>query len=149
MRACPPVVRIFAACLALHCGKDPILEAAENLEEETTAAPGAPPVPAQGEPMPVGEAGEPEPGIPEEPEPAPAGTKEQPEPPPPLPRCRQTRRTQAWRQKSPNLHRPDRPVVQIIQKEGGVQQEGPQVLLRGVIGGSATGQIDPHRFVRW
>ena len=56
--------------LALNCGKDPILEAAENLEKEENSV-SVQNVGEEDQPTPGVEEGEPEPGIPEDPEPAP------------------------------------------------------------------------------
>ena len=141
MRACPPFVRIFVLCLSLHCGKDPILEAAENLEEETKATSVAI-TKTEVEPQPVDEDGEPEPGIPEEPEPAPAGSTEQPEPPPHSSGMGKPAEPKPGVPEEPKPAPPGSPGgANHPGKDGGggVQQDGPQILLRGVIGGDPSG----------
>jgi hypothetical protein len=65
MKHCLLTRALMVGFLFCSCGKDPILEAAENIEaEEAAVVDGAP---AAGAPM--GEEGEPSPGIPEEPSP--------------------------------------------------------------------------------
>jgi len=142
MRTCPPFVRIFVVGLSLHCGKDPILEAAETLEEETET-PSEAVAKTEGEAPPVGEEGEPKPGIPEEPEPAPAGTTEQPEPPPQSSDVGKPVKPKPGVPKEPKPAPPGSPGgADHPGKDGGggVQQEGPQVLLRGVVGGDPAGE---------
>lgn len=87
---------LVVASLCSACGADPILEAAEAMDKETTSkgestpaegvVPGEPGEPGAGEPgeenMEPGVPEEPTPGIPDEPAPAPAGSERMPTPPP-------------------------------------------------------------------
>ena len=94
----------------------------------------APAEPATQQPS-IGEDGEPEPGIPEEPTPAPAGSTDRPTPPPP---------GGEGKAKEPEPGVPEEPTpappgtpggADHPGKEGGVVEEGPQVILRGSISG--------------
>jgi len=129
--------------LAVHCGKDPILEAAENLEvEDRSEAPAV--EKSTDEPIHTVQEGDPEPGIPEEPEPAPAGSKDRPEPPPHSSEKGVAAEPEPGVPKEPEPAPPGTPGgADHPGKEGGVVEEGPQVVLRGSISGveEAGGRI--------
>jgi len=147
----PLIYGLLSLLFGAACGKDPILEAVEVMEEEGSAEileggegqqaePGA-----GGEPT-EGKAEEPEPGIPEDPEPAPPGTKDFPTPP--------KGKDGLGMPKEPEPGIPEEPApapagspggAHHANKEGGEEAEGPFVNIRGRIdaeGGEGKIRID-------
>jgi len=125
--------------LITHCGKDPILEAAENIDaEEPSSEAGEAAEPSE-QPAAMGEDGEPEPGVPEEPSPAPAGSTERPDPPPHSSGTGKAVEPEPGVPEEPSPAPPGTPGgAEHPGKEGGVLEEGPQVLLRGTISGGES-----------
>lgn len=165
MRHCPltqPVVSVLlCALVVISCGKDPILEAVDAMDENSVEEgqpvseggepqkgvpeeplPGVPGDPSPG--VPTGEPGlaeepqkgtpeEPEPGIPTDPEPAAAGSSERPAPPP-------SSGGGAPAEPQPGVPEEPEPAppgspggAHHEGKEGGGAEEGPHVLIRGRI----------------
>ena len=133
--------------LCVGCGTDPILEAAEAMDQEEATTGQAPP--SGGEPGEPGEPGavqpgeenmepgvpeEPAPGIPEEPEPAPAGSERVPKPPPggdgvpeePKPGIPEEPEAAPAGSPGGAAH---------AGKDGQMEEAGPQVIIRGVVAG--------------
>ena len=128
------------------CGKDPILEAVEDMDEVEASAGGE--NQASGNPMAEGNGGEPaegiaeapEPGIPEEPEPAPAGSKDFPEPP------KGTDGLGKPKEPEPGIPEEPEPApagspggAHHAKKGGGEEAEGPNVNIRGRVDGPGGG----------
>ena len=152
MRHCPltrsALNLLTTVLLAVGCGADPILEAAEAMDQEESMAsqavvgtgsprgePGEPGAVQPGEEnMTPGVPEEPEPGIPNEPEAAPAGSKRMPTPPPggdgvpeePKPGIPE----------EPEAAPPGSPGgAAHAGKESPMEQSGPQVIVQGVVDG--------------
>ena len=136
MRCSPLTQLLWLCCITVGCGRDPILEAAESLEDPPER--GAT-TPVETEAPPVGAEGEPEPGIPEEPTPAPAGSTERPEPPPHSGGEGKAIEPKPGVPEEPTPAPPGTPGgADHPGKEGGVVEEGPQVILRGSISGGES-----------
>lgn len=137
---------MMLCCFTVNCGKDPILEAAEALDDPIESGVTTPdkaptsvaaPKSTDAQEPPVGVAGEPEPGIPEEPEPAPAGSNDRPEPPPHSSGDGKAAEPKPGIPAEPTPAPPGTPGgADHPGKEGGVTEDGPQVVLRGTVSGA-------------
>ncbi len=137
---------LLGLVLSAGCGPDPILEAAEALSKaeapSSKSAPSSGPVPGQPgdagavqpgeENMTPGVPEEPEPGVPEEPEPAPPGAESMPKPPPDGDGVPEE--PKPGTPEEPEAAPPGSPGgAAHAGKEGGQEDAGPQVIVRGVV----------------
>jgi len=138
----PLVYGLLSLLFGVACGKDPILEAVDKMDQVdgsavmSDQADGKQANPGAGGDPEEGIAEEPEPGIPEEPKPAPPGTQEFPEPPKSKDGLGQPEEPEPGIPEDPSPAPAGSPGgAHHANKDGGEEAEGPHVNIRGRVDG--------------